>query len=97
MEVAFRGALHYGSTWVDPHSKRVGAAVHKAFRVCSAVGTEDAWGPVRPKSKNVIVATEETKEALLPYHVKVRPLGAIPLKGFEGLHMIYELALGAGM
>ena len=97
MEVAFRGALHYGSTWVDPHSNRVGAAVHKAFRVCSAVGTEDAWGPVRPKAKNVIVATEETKEALLPYHVKVRPLGAIPLKGFEGLHMIYELALGAGM
>jgi twitching motility protein PilT len=97
MEVAFRGALHYGSTWVDPHSNRVGAAVHKAFRVCAAVGTPDVWGPVRPKDKNVVVATEETKEALLPYHVRVRQLAAIPLKGFDGTHMIYELAIGAGV
>jgi twitching motility protein PilT len=95
MEVAFRGALNYGSTWVDPHSNRVGAAVHKAFRVCAAIGTPDAWGPgVRPKSKNVVVATEDTREMLLPYHVSVRPLGAIPLKGFDGTHPIYELALG---
>jgi len=97
MEVAFRGALHYGSTWVDPHSNRVGAAVHKAFRVCAAVGTPDAWGPIRPKSKNVVVATEETREALLPYHVKVTPLGTIPLKGFDGVHPIYELAIGPGV
>ncbi len=94
MEVAFRGALHYGSTWVDPHSNRVGAAVHKAFRVCAAIGTPDVWGPARPKVKNVVVATEETKEMLLPYHVGAQPLGAIPLKGFEGLHAIYELAVG---
>jgi twitching motility protein PilT len=97
IEVAFRGALHYGSTWVDPHSNRVGAAVHKAFRVCNAIGIPDIWGHTRPKDKNVVVATEETKEALLPYHVKVRQLAAIPLKGFEGTHMIYELAIGAGV
>ena len=96
MEVAFRGALHYGSTWVDPHSNRVGAAVHKAFRVCSAIGTPDVWGPGRPKEKNVVVATEETREMLLPYHISARPLGAIPLKGFDGLHPIYELAVGPG-
>jgi hypothetical protein len=52
---------------------------------------------VRPKDKNVVVATEETKEALLPYHVRVRQLAAIPLKGFDGTHMIYELAIGAGV
>ena len=94
MEVAFRGALHYGSTWVDPHSNRVGAAVHKAFRVCAAIGTPDVWGPGRPKEKNVVVATEETREMLLPYNVSAKPLGAIPLKGFDGLHPIYELAVG---
>jgi len=96
MEVAFRGALHYGSTWVDPHSNRVGAAVHKAFRVCAAIGTPDVWGPGRPRDKNVVVATEETREMLFPYNVSSRPLGSIPLKGFEGLHPIYELTLGPG-
>jgi twitching motility protein PilT len=96
MEVAFRGALHYGSTWVDPHSNRVGAAVHKAFRVCAAVGTPDVWGPGRPRDKNVVVATEETREMLFPYNVSSRPLGSIPLKGFDGLHPIYELTLGPG-
>ncbi len=96
MEVAFRGALHYGSTWVDPHSNRVGAAVHKAFRVCAAIGTPDVWGPGRPKEKNVVVATEETREMLLPYNVSARPLGSIPLKGFDGLHPVYELAVGLG-
>ncbi len=97
MEVAFRGALNYGSTWVDPHSNRVGAAVHKAFRVCAAIGTPDVWGVARPKVKNVVVATEETREMLLPYHVSTKPLGAIPLKGFEGVHPIYELAVAPGM
>jgi twitching motility protein PilT len=96
MEVAFRGALHYGSTWVDPHSNRVGAAVHKAFRVCAAIGTPDVWGPGRPRDKNVVVATEETREMLFPYNVSSRPLGSIPLKGFDGLHPIYELHLGPG-
>jgi twitching motility protein PilT len=94
IEVAFRGALHYGSTWVDPHSNRVGAAVHKAFRVCSAIGTPDVWGPHRPKAKNVVVATAETREMLVPYNVMVKPLGAIPLKGFDGVHPIFELAIG---
>jgi twitching motility protein PilT len=94
MEVAFRGALHYGSTWVDPHSNRVGEAVHKAFRVAGAVGMPDLWGAARPKEKNVVVATEETKEMLVPYSLSSRPLGAVPLKGFEGLHQVYELAVG---
>ncbi len=93
MEVAFRGALHYGSTWVDPQSQRVGAAVHKAFRVCAALDTPDLWGPVRPAQKNVVVATEEARDMLIPYRVDSRPLGAIPLKGFAGTHALYELAL----
>lgn len=93
MEVAFRGALHYGSTWVDPQSKRVGAAVHKAFRVCAAIDTPDLWGPVRPGEKNVVVATEEARDMLIPYRVDSRPLGAVPLKGFAGTHALYELML----
>ncbi len=93
MEVAFRGALHYGSTWVDPHSNRVGAAVHKAFRVCGAIGMPDLWGALRPKEKNVVVATEETREMLVPYSHALRPLGTVPLKGFDGIHLLYELAL----
>ncbi len=96
MEVAFRGALHYGSTWVDPHSNRVGAAVHKAFRVCGAIATADLWKAVRPREKNVVVATEETREMLVPYNLSARPLGAVPLKGFDGVHPLYELAVGPG-
>jgi twitching motility protein PilT len=96
MEVAFRGALHYGSTWVDPHSNRVGAAVHKAFRVCGAIGSPDLWKAARPQEKNVVVATEETREMLIPYQLSVRALGAVPLKGFDGLHPLYELAAGPG-
>jgi twitching motility protein PilT len=94
MEVAFRGALHYGSTWVDPHSNRVGEAVHKAFRVAGAIGVPDLWGAARPKEKNVVVATEETKEMLVPYSLSSRPLGAVPLKGFDGVHQLFELAVG---
>jgi twitching motility protein PilT len=96
MEVAFRGALHYGSTWVDPHSNRVGAAVHKAFRVCGAIASPDLWKTSRPKEKNVVVATEETKALLVPHQLSVTPLGAVPLKGFDGLHPLYELAAGPG-
>jgi twitching motility protein PilT len=93
IEVAFRGALHYGSIWVDPHSNRVGAAVHKAFRVCTAIGTPDLWGPARPKERNVVVATEEAREMLTPYHVGSRPLGAVRLKGFDGVHPLFELII----
>jgi hypothetical protein len=92
-EVAFRGALHFGRTWVDPHSKRVGAAVHKAFRVCAALDTPDLWKFGGPREKNVVVATEEARERLLPYNVPSRPMGAVPLKGFAGLHHLYELGL----
>ncbi len=91
IEVAFRGALHYGSTWVDPHSNRVGAAVHKAFRVCNAIAAPDLWQAVRPKEKDVVVATEEAREMLIPYNVSSRPLGGVPLKGFEGVHHLFEL------
>jgi twitching motility protein PilT len=94
MEVAFRGALHHGSTWVDPHSNRVGAAVHKAFRVCGAIGSPDLWKASRPKEKNVVVATAETREQLLSQNLALRPIGAVPLKGFDGMHALYELSLG---
>ncbi|MGH7322820.1 MAG: PilT/PilU family type 4a pilus ATPase [Candidatus Rokuibacteriota bacterium] len=92
-EVAFRGSLHYGRTWVDPRSNRVGAAVHKAFRVCAAIDTPDLWPVGGPKEKNVVVATEEAREVLLPFNVSSRPLGGVPLKGFAGLHHLYELNL----
>jgi twitching motility protein PilT len=90
-EVAFRGALHYGRTFVDPHSNRVGAAVHKAFRVCGTLEMPDLWKFGGPKEKNVVVATEEAREVLLPYNVASRPLGAVPLKGFVGSHHLFEL------
>jgi twitching motility protein PilT len=93
MEVAFRAALHYGTTLIDPQSNRVGAAVHKAFRVCGAIGTPDLWGAMRPKDKNVVVATEEAREMLVPSHVTSRALGGVPLKGFEGVHQLFELLL----
>ena len=92
-EVAFRGALHFGRTWVDPHSKRVGAAVHKAFRVCSALDMPDLWKFGGPKDKNIVVATEEARERLLPYNVSSRSLGGVPLKGFAGVHYLFELTL----
>jgi twitching motility protein PilT len=90
-EVAFRGALHYGGTWLDPRSNRVGAAVHKAFRVCAALDTPDLWKFGGPKEKNVVVATAEAREMLLPYNVASRPLGGVPLKGFAGVHHLFEL------
>jgi class 3 adenylate cyclase len=94
-EVAFRGALHFGPTWIDPHSKRVGAAVHKAFRVCGALDTPDLWKVGAPREKNLLVVTEEAREFLLPHNVPARPLGAIPLKGFAGLHRLFELSFDA--
>lgn len=93
-EVAFRGALHYGRTWVDPHSKRVGAAVHKTFRVLAALQTPDLWPVGGPKEKNAVVATEDARDRLLPYRVTSRHLGGVPLKGFAGVHHLYELDLG---
>lgn len=94
--VAFRGALHYGSTWIDPQSNRVGAVVHKAFRVCRAIDTPDLWGPIRPKEANVVLATEEAHAMLVPSSARARPLGAVPLKGFAGVHPLYELAVAPG-
>jgi hypothetical protein len=69
----------------------VGAAVHKAFRVCAALDTPDLWKFGGPKEKNVVVATAEAREMLLPYNVASRPLGGVPLKGFAGVHHLFEL------
>jgi len=96
-EVALRAGLNFGEVIVDHDSDRTGSAVHKTFRLQS-VGPKDLipseGGITREEfpEKNYVVLGEEATLALAKApDTRCRFLGLCELKGFPGIHRIYQL------
>lgn len=96
-ELALRASVNFGDVIVERDGDRTGGAVHKTFRLQS-VGAKDlieAEGGIKRSAfpiKNYVIASEESLSGLQQADgTKWQLLGLCELKGFPGLHRVYEL------
>lgn len=91
-----RAGISYGEILLNGGSSRHGAAINKAFRleglsrgsfahVASGIKMEEI-----PESNRIFI-DEEAAQELLDYDTPHRLLGFCSLKGFSGLHRVYEI------
>ena len=93
-----RSAIAYGEILIDARGKRHGAAINKAFRVMGV--QEDAFVDVKgearlqtiPDRNRIFLDEDAANELKSGNAVGVRPVGVCSLKGFSGLHRVYELS-----
>jgi class 3 adenylate cyclase/uncharacterized protein YggT (Ycf19 family) len=96
-EVALRAGLNFGEVLIEPDGDRTGGAVHKTFRIEALTAAnliETEGGIKRPEfpEKDYILASEEAVTAVAKVRsVGFRFLGLCELKGFPGLHRIYQI------
>ncbi|VAX19011.1 hypothetical protein MNBD_NITROSPINAE04-600 [hydrothermal vent metagenome] len=98
-QLDLRFAINVGETRVDVNGDRLGAAINMAFRV-EGVKTDQAIpapGGIKPgdiPQENRICITEQAlQEISESSDVNSRLLGFFELKGFTGLHRIFEITL----
>jgi class 3 adenylate cyclase len=96
-ELALRAAMNFGEVIVERDSDRTGGAVHKTFRLQSVGAGEliEADGGIKRDAfplKNYIIVSEEAASGLKRVPgVQCQFLGLCELKGFPGLHRVYQL------
>ncbi len=89
--IPLRFSIHFGETLVDEEGNRHGPSVNLAFKVESLdiQNLSNASGHQLPH-ENYILATEHIANELASVPgAKCCKLGAFPLEGFTGLHVIY--------
>jgi class 3 adenylate cyclase len=91
-----RAGVTYGEILLDSHGTRHGATINKAFRLIGVssdafaqVEGEDRLGEV--PDRNRIFADEEAVNELSGAVAPFRFLGFCRLKGFTGLHRVYQI------
>lgn len=94
--LAVRAGISYGEILLDERGGRHGAAINKAFRLealsresFARVGHEEP--PARIPERNRIFMDEEAAKELRPADIPHRLVGFCSLKGFSGLHQVYEV------
>jgi len=96
-EAALRGAVNFGEVIIGRDNDRTGSAVHKTFRLQSlgAANLIEAEGGVRreefPDKNYIVVSEEATPGVAKTPGLQCRFLGLCELKGFPGLHRVYQL------
>jgi class 3 adenylate cyclase len=91
-----RIGISYGEVLLDAGGGRHAAAINKAFRL-EGLGRESfapAAGAEPPQTiadRNRIFLDEEAAKELEPGHAPIRFVGFAALKGFSGLHRVYEI------
>jgi len=96
-EVALRASLNFGEVIVGRDARRTGSAVHKTFRIeaVDAKSLVEAEGGIRREEfpeKNYILVSEEAHSGLAKVPgLQCRFLGLCDLKGFPGLHRVYQI------
>lgn len=88
-----RTGISYGEILIDDRGARHGTTINKAFRLEalsreSFVQKEDG-GEVR--DRNRIFLDEEAEQELRLPEITLRPVGFCTLKGFSGLHRVFEM------
>lgn len=97
--LAVRVGISYGEILLDSSDARHGATINKAFRLegLSRASFSSPAGDSEPKEipdRNRIFLDEEAAKELHGDTVPLRFVGFCSLKGFSGLHRVYEV-LGA--
>ncbi len=91
-----RVGISYGEILVDPRGGRHGTAINKAFRLEglaaeSFTKVEGEEGPQEIADRNRIFLDEEAARELNSTAVPLRSVGFCALKGFSGLHRVFEV------
>ncbi len=88
-----RVGISYGEILIDDRGGRHGATINKAFRLEAlsheSVVQKEAGGEVR--DRNRIFIDEEAQQELRVAEMTLRPVGFCTLKGFSGLHRVFEM------
>jgi class 3 adenylate cyclase len=94
-----RVAVTYGEILLDARGVRHGAAINKAFRLMSvsndafvAVEGEERLSEIPDRSR--VFLDEDAANELGSTQIARRQVGVCRLKGFSGLHRVYELRWG---
>ena len=94
--LAVRAGITYGEILLDERGGRHGAAINKAFRIeglsresFAQVGPEGL--PPKISGRDRIFMDEEAAKELAGSDIPHRPVGFSSLKGFSGLHRVYEV------
>ncbi len=88
-----RAGISYGEILLDDRGARHGSTINKAFRL-EALSHEsfvqkEGDGEVRDRNR-ILLAEEVEQELRLP-EMTLRPVGFCTLKGFNGLHRVFEM------
>lgn len=91
-----RVGISYGQILLDGHASRHGATINKAFRleglsVENFTQLEVGTGSHDLPDRNRIFVDEEAAHELRSSEIPLRPIGYCRLKGFWGLHRVYEV------
>jgi len=91
-----RVGISYGEILVDPQGGRHGTAINKAFRLeglsaGSFAKVEGEEGPKEIADRNRIFLDEEAVRELNSSGVPLHSVGFCALKGFSGLHRVFEV------
>jgi len=91
-----RVGISYGQILLDTRASRHGAAINKAFRIEGL--SRDSFAQLEGESaldkipdRNRIFLDEEAAQEIRLVDVPLRPIGFCRLKGFSGLHRVFEV------
>jgi len=97
-----RVGISYGQILLDTRASRHGAAINKAFRIeglsrdsFAQLEGESALGKI--PDRNRIFLDEEAAQEVRSAHIPLRPIGFCRLKGFSGLHRVFEVLWAEAM
>lgn len=95
-----RAAITYGEILLDARGNRHGATINKAFRVigvseADVARAEGAAELLAVPDRNRLLIDEEATQELRAAEAPRRFVGFCRLKGFSGLHGVYEVLWGA--
>lgn len=91
-----RVGISYGQIVLDPRASRHGAAINKAFRIEGI--SRESFAQLEGESeldkireRNRIFLDEEAAQEVGSVDIPLRPIGFCRLKGFSGLHRLFEV------
>lgn len=91
-----RVGISYGQILLDTRASRHGAAINKAFRIEGI--SRDSFAKLEGESeldkipdRNRIFLDEEAAQEVRSVDIPLRPIGFCRLKGFSGLHRVFEV------
>ncbi len=88
-----RAGISYGEILLDDRGARHGTTINKAFRLeglsPESFVQKEGGGEVR--DRNRILLSEEAEQELRLPKINLRSVGFCTLKGFNGLHRVFEM------